>query len=489
MKSTSYFRVKIIAALSGCALTLCMFQGHAHDNTLNSLHPDAQKVIDVWLKAQLDYQQIPYLSIAYAKDQQLVLSSSYGHLELARINKVTNSTMASICSISKVFTATAIMKLVDQGKLSLSDRVADLLPELTIQTNGHELGDIKLIHLLNHTSGLPRDTTHSYWSGPEHNFPTKEMLYKSLVQQQRENAADTVSNYSNVGYALLGQIIEKTSKKSYKDYMESEIFAPLNMTSSVVEMSNNNYGKTHALGYSAINRNGTRHLANFYKTNAMQSAAGISSNAQDLAKFAMWQFREVSSPNTEIMSSDSLQKMYQTNHSRATQNRGLGYQIQNSKSGDIWAMHGGMCPGYNSFLQINTTQKEGFSVVTSANRVRAISYINNLKEILKQASQIDEAPNVHSHHKQVPFSDYEGFYDLNPWNSEYYVGRWGNQLVLLYLPVNSIKHAMHVYQNVGQDIFKLVKDGKLTNDTLIFNRDQAGKVVSVTNDGNQHSKL
>lgn len=484
MCTKSNIKYILSAAITCFFLTLLSGHSAAAIDSQNHLHPDAKKVIDVWLTSQLDYQQLPFLSISYAKGQSLVFNESYGHIEQSRITPVDNQTIASICSISKVFTATAIMKLVDQGKLNLQDKLSDLLPDLKMKENGLSLNNVKLIHLLNHTSGLPRDTHHAYWSGPEHNFPSKAGLYESLANQQLENPTDKTSNYSNVGYALLGQIIERASNTSYKDYIEKEIFGPLGMSDSVVEMSASNYGKNHALGYTAINRNGKRKQANFYTTKAMQAATGISSNAKDLAKFAMWQFRTLKATQPELMHPDTLQKMYQTDHSPATKNRGLGYQIQTSQSGDVWAMHGGMCPGYNSFIQLNTTDQEAFTVIASANKVRALAYINNLKDILKSAASLQSTSSA-----KPDFSDYEGFYDLNPWNSEYYVGAWGEGLVLLYLPVESVKYAMHHYKKVGKDTFQLIKEGELADEFIVFNRDEHGKVISVTNDGNHHNKL
>ncbi|MCH2058410.1 MAG: beta-lactamase family protein [Thalassotalea sp.] len=470
-------------------ICLCLFTSYTNQSAAteiseSSLHPDAKKIINIWLESQLDYQQIPYLSVSYVKDQKFVLNESYGHIELEGVTNANSDSISSVCSISKVFTATAIMKLVDQGKLSLDDRLVELLPEFFIKNSGKSNDDIKLVHLLNHTSGLPRDTVQSYWSGPDHNFPTKKELFDSLAKQHRENEVDVVSSYSNVGYALLGRIIEKVSGTSYKVYMEQEIFQPLNMYNSVVEMSENNYGINHTIGYTAINRNGKRNKANFYKTRAMQPATGISSNAEELAKFAMWQFREIDANEPELMSAKSLIKMYQTEHSQVTPNRGLGYEIREDKNGDVWAMHGGMCPGYTSFLQMNTTQKEGYTVVTSANRVRALAYINNLKKVLTKASQITDSPDV-----EKGFSEYEGFYDLNPWNSEYYIGSWGDDLMLLYLPVDSMDYALYQYKYMDEDTFQLIENGSLKDEVIKFNRDPQGVIVSVNSDGGIHPKI
>ncbi|GEA11777.1 serine hydrolase domain-containing protein [Alteromonas sp. KUL49] len=483
------FPYKRYAVCFSSIFTLAFLPLHAlaSERIFDPLHADASKLINVWVKSQLDYLQIPYLSISYVKDQDVLFSGSYGQVELNGAVDATSSTISSICSVTKVFTATAIVMLAEQGKLNLNDSVADILPALNVlnsEGESSDLNDIQVVHLLNHTSGLPRDTSHLYWSGPNHNFPTKKELYESLSNQKRETRADKASSYSNLGYALLGQIIEVVTGDSYSAFIEQEIFMPLRMSDSVVEMSETSYGKNHAVGYTALNRNGLRTKASFYKTRAMQSAFGISSNASDMAKFISWQFRLAQQSNTELMSPQSLLQMYETYHTQAATNRGLAYEVQTSESGDVWVMHGGMCPGYTSYLQMNTTGKEGYAVVMSANGVRPSSFIKDLKQILTKAAQLQ----VDKENGQL-FKEYEGFYDLNPWNSEVYVGSWGRDLVLLYLPVDSVKYAMYHYRKVDNDTFQRLEDGVLTDEFMVFNRDQAGNVISVNNDGSLHYKL
>ncbi|MFC3120721.1 serine hydrolase domain-containing protein [Agaribacter flavus] len=451
-------------------------------NAEPSLHPDVKNIINVWIESQMDYEKIPFVSASYTRKQQTLWSGNYGKAAVGHEQPVTDQAISSICSSSKVFTATAIMKLVDEGKLSLDQKVKDLLPRFSIQ--GDDVDAITVRSLLTHTSGLPRDTKHSYWSGPNHDFPAEDDFYKSLTQQKMAHRFDTKVEYSNIGFALLGQIIQIVSEKSYKDYMESEIFEPLGMTHSVVELPKNQYGNEHVIGYSAINRDGKRQPANFYQTRAMQPAAGISSNGADLAKYAKWHFREIDASTPELMSSSSLMQMYQTDHSSVESNRGLGFIVNQDKQGDTWAMHGGMCPGYNSFLKLNLTKKEGFAFNTSANKVRAIAYINNLNKIIARGDEIDDTSI-----DGLNLSQYEGFYDLNPFNSEYYIGKWGSGLVLLYLPADTIDYAMYQYAHVDKDIFSLIQNGELTDEKIKFQRDKQGKVVAVMNDGGLHRKL
>lgn len=448
------------------------------------LHQDITDLIDVWLNAQLDYEGIPYMSVGYVTEGQVVWHGSYGVINTESNVPASENTISSICSTTKLFTATAIMKLVDEGKVGLDQKVSQILPNLKINHKHLENGEMTVRSLLTHTSGLPRDTEHAYWSGPEHGFPSKGQLKASLATLPSIHNVNEQVEYSNVGMALLGLIIEQVSNKSYKDYIESELLQPLGMTDSVVEMSENNYGGEHALGYTAKLRNGNRELANFYKTRAMQPAAGMSSNAKDLAKFALWQLNPES--NIKLMRANAIKKMFEPHvlANGEVSQRGLGYQVYTDNKDVKWATHGGMCPGYTSFVKLNLTDNKAITFTNSANGVRALAYVNNLNELLRQAEQVDFTEPT-----TTDLTEYEGFYDLRPWNSEYYVGKWGPDIVLLYLPVDSIKYSLYRYKEVGKDTFQLFENGQLKDETIRFNRNSANQVVSVTNEGGVHNKL
>lgn len=468
---------KMSCLITTSALTFCPLS-----NASASLHPDAKTVIDVWLSSQLEYQQIPYLSASYVIDQEVVWQGTFGKPDLAQPESATSSSMSSICSTTKIFTATAIMKLVDEGTLNLDDKLTSLLPEFTIQ--GNKVDEITVLDLLKHTSGLPRDTPHHYWSGPTHDFPNKHQFIESLAKLEQIETSEPKVMYSNIGYALLGQIIEKMTHQRYEDYMQSALFEPLNMNNSVAEMPADKYGKQHVIGYSAINRQAKRTPASFYQTGALKPAIGISSTPADLAKFAMWNFRATNAGTSEIVGASTLSQMFSNEFVDAESKRGLGYIVNSDKQGDTWAMHGGICPGYSSFFKMNISQKRAISFVTSANRVRALAYVNNLNEIVLRAEKIENSPSF-----DVDLSQYVGLYDLSPLNGDYYIGKWGDDLVMLYFPVGSINHAMHHYRNVGTDTFQRLENGELTQDAIVFKRNSTGKVVSVLNEGGLHKKL
>jgi len=466
---------------------LCVNSFVVYSKENDEKYEDVSKLIDVWLSYEKDYHDIPFIAGMAVDDQKLMWSGAFGNVNVEDFVAGNENTMSSICSISKVFTATAIMKLVDGGKLNLDDKVKDIMPEYAVIQKFPEGGPVTIRSLLSHTSGLPRDTKHGYWAGPEHAFPKANELFKSLSTQETEGPVGLEVSYSNVGYALLGQIIEKVSGATYKDYLESNIFQVLKMSNSVVEMSSSLYGNKHAIGYTAVNRYGKRNRASFYQGKVMQPAMGISSTALDMAKFSMWQFRLADASEAEIMKPSTLKSMYKSHGTaKGEHDRGFGYVVYTDKKGSDWAIHGGVCPGYVSFLKMDVTNKKAYAFLVSANRGNPYQYVDRLIGILDRAEQIQPIEHKVKEKSEIDLSQYEGFFNVNPWNSDYYVAKWGNGLVSLHFPVESLKYSMRHYQHVEGDNFQLVENGVLTNEKIHFSRDKLGNVEKIHNMGNYH---
>jgi len=133
---------------------------------------EALRLIDTWLEAQRDYDNLPGISVAIVTDQEILWSKAYGMADLEKKVSSSPSTIYSICSISKLFTSVAIMKLRDAGKLRLEDVIADHLPWFNLQQQFPDTGPITIRSVLTHSSGLPRESDYPYWTGPDFPFPT-----------------------------------------------------------------------------------------------------------------------------------------------------------------------------------------------------------------------------------------------------------------------------------------------------------------------------
>jgi CubicO group peptidase (beta-lactamase class C family) len=167
---------------------------------------EAIRLIDTWLEAQRDYDNLPGISVAIVTDQEILWSKAYGMADLEKKVPSSPSTIYSICSISKLFTSVAVMQLRDAGKLRLEDLVADHLPWFNLKQQFPDEGPITIRSLLTHSSGIPRESAHPYWTGPDFPFPSSKQVKAKLGSQKTLYSPSTYFQYSNLGMSLLGAI-------------------------------------------------------------------------------------------------------------------------------------------------------------------------------------------------------------------------------------------------------------------------------------------
>src|SRR6188768_755629 len=225
---------------------------------------DAFRLLDKWLEAQVEYDNLPGISVGIVKDQELVWSGAYGKSDVAKNIAAQPSTIYSICSISKLFTSVAIMQLRDAGKLRLDDEVASILPWFSIKQQYADSGPITIRTLLTHSSGLPREADFPYWV--ESSFPTKEQIIQKLKEQQTLYPASTYFQYSNLGISLLGYIVEQTSGIPYDQYVNDNILKPLRLADTRPYFPKELWHGKMATGYSELNRKGERRMLEAFET-------------------------------------------------------------------------------------------------------------------------------------------------------------------------------------------------------------------------------
>ncbi|MGI8547001.1 MAG: serine hydrolase domain-containing protein [Gemmatimonadaceae bacterium] len=169
---------------------------------------------------------IPSLSISVVRGPQTLLKKAYGYADLENDVLATPVTEYRIGSDTKQFTAAAIMRLVEQGKLHLDDDVRPFFPNFPFGSR-----HVTVRQLLTHTSGIANYTVHL------DRFQREHLSHDSLLAKVNDKPFDfepgSASRYSNTGYYMLGVIIEKVSGRSYKDYVQQEFFTPLGLTQTL----------------------------------------------------------------------------------------------------------------------------------------------------------------------------------------------------------------------------------------------------------------
>lgn len=465
-------------------LSLCIFSftSLAQTSEKDSLS-DAFNLIDIWLEAQVQYDNLPGLSVGIVKDQELLWTKGYGYSNVEDQVAATPKTIYSICSISKLFTSIAIMNLYEEGKIRLDDPVSDHLPDFNIQQKYEESGPITIRSILTHSSGLPREADAAYWTGPDFPFPTSEEMKDKLGKQETLYSASTYWQYSNLGMSLLGEVIEKVSGVSYDQYIEDLILKPLQLNNTKTILPEDQWGKQMATGYSSLKRDGSRNVMQLFDARGIKAAAGFSSTVEDLAKFSSWQFRLLKNGKEEILKPATLKEMQRVHWVDPDFNTfwGLGFSVRQG-DGEKVVGHGGSCPGYRTNLSL--TPGEEISIIVMTNSMdNPATYGNEIAKILKKAKgkkKAKDAPNL---------SPYLGMYDYQPWSSEVQVIDWYGQLALITLPATSPSGSMTLLKHEEGDTFSWIRSDKTAGDKITFEKNAAGKVTKMWRHNNAALKI
>jgi CubicO group peptidase (beta-lactamase class C family) len=198
--------------------------------------------VDEYIRAEMQAQQIPGVSLAVIKNGEIVLARGYGLANVEHQVPVKPETIFQSGSMGKQFTATAIMMLVEEGKLSLDDKITKYF------TDGAEAWrNITVRHLLTHTSGMT-------------DYPPDFDLRRDYTEDELVQRVKTIPlafqpgekwSYSNLAYVMLGVLIHKVSGKFYGDFLQERVFKPLGMTTASV-ISEADIVPNRAAGYRLV---------------------------------------------------------------------------------------------------------------------------------------------------------------------------------------------------------------------------------------------
>ena len=195
-----------------------------------SLDASVSSAIDRYLAEEMNERQIPGLALAVCYRGKILKEKGYGVVDVQNQVPVTPETVFELASITKQFTASAIMLLKQEGKVKLDDPIHTHLPDAPEHWQG-----ITVRHLLTHTSGLP-DMAHGFSGFDDPSFGpigidiSAEKAYRAAKADTLYSAPGEKYTYSDVGYFLLGLIVQEASGIPYREFMQNRIFAPANMT-------------------------------------------------------------------------------------------------------------------------------------------------------------------------------------------------------------------------------------------------------------------
>ncbi len=471
--------------------------GGAHDAARAAPDPDSRahprvqsalELLDRWIDARQAYHQIPGISIAIVHDQDVIFSRGYGAANVRSGSAATPDTLYSICSISKLFTSIAVMQQRDAGRLRLSDPVEQHLDWFNVANTFPESGPVTIEGLLTHSSGLPRESDFPYWSGPDFPFPSRAAVMERLGEQETLYPSASFFQYSNLGLTLAGEIVTVASGEPFADYVRAEILEPLALQDTQPNFRTDEHGRRLAIGYGAQRRDGTRAPLEAFATRAITPAAGFTSSALDLARFASWQFRLLEQGGTEVLDANTLREMQRVHWVdpdwKVTW--GLGFAVRKSDHGTL-VSHGGGCPGYSTSFTLLPSRKLGAIVMINASGVDPNVVVASVFDALVPALKAAEEPPEDT----LPdYSQYAGVYDTQPWGGEAAVVPWGDQLAVVALPNDKVMEGLTKLEHVDGHRFRRIReDDDGEGEIWTFEVNDSGIVTGFTRHSNTRPKV
>jgi CubicO group peptidase (beta-lactamase class C family) len=435
-----------------------------------------------WLDAQRAYEGIPAMSVAVVHDQQVLWSGGSGLADPATSRAASADTLYSICSVSKLFTSVAVMQLRDEGKLRLDDPIAKHLPWFTMKPadGGREA---TIVGALTHSAGLPRESDYPYWSG-EFDFPSREKVMERVAAQQALYPSDRYFQYSNLGLTLAGEIVAARSGKPYDQFVRDRILTPLGMSSTYPEIPLAEKGKRLAQGFSAKRRDGTRAPLPLFQSRGIAPAAGFASTVNDLAKFAIWQFRLRDATSDSVLDPRTLREMYRPHWVDADMKNWWGIGFSTWKDGDnVMVGHGGTCPGFRTSFALQPDKKLGVVVMANANGVDAGGFAKAINALvapsLKNAT-LENAPSL---------AAYTGSYDGFPWDGETIVVAWGDGLATVDAPTMEPMRGLERLRKTAEHTFRRIRSDGTLGEEYRFEMGKDGRATRVWVHSNPYPRM
>jgi len=327
-------------------------------NAQTQLPADLTDKIDKVVTETLSRTGVPSASIAIVKDGQVAYLKAYGDARIEPKTAATPAMRYSIGSISKQFTAAAMLLLQEQGKLSLDDKVAKYVPDLT------RANEVTIRQLLSHTSGYqdywPQDYVMPMMLQPV----TAQKIMDQWAKKPLDFEPGTKWQYSNTNYVIAGVIIEKVSRMPLLKFLQEKVFAPLGMT-SVADIDQERLGDTDPIGYLRYALGPLRAAPKEGK-GWLFAAGELAMPAQDLAKW------DISIMDQKLLKPSSYREMgadTSLKNGLAT-NYGLGLSV-NSQGGRRALSHGGEVSGFTAQNVVYPDDRAAIVVLTNQDAASA----------------------------------------------------------------------------------------------------------------------
>jgi CubicO group peptidase (beta-lactamase class C family) len=340
--------------------------------TAQSLSDQAVQRLEAAITQTMREQKIPGFVIGIVKDDHLAYSRGFGVMRVGNPNSpITGETLFHMASITKPFVATAIMQLVEQGKVNLNDPVIKYLPYFRLKDPRYK--EITVGQMVTHTSGMP-DVTNYYWDKPEYDDGALERYVRSLNDKTLLWAPGKEFRYSNMAFEVLGDLVAKVSGKSFDDYVEVNILKPVRMKSSTLLYKKADPAKL-STGYT-LTKGEVVPVAHYPYNRAHTPSSNLHSNVEDMARWILVNLHRGELDGHRILQKTTYDVLWK--HAAPVPGRkwhvGISWFLAESDGEEI-VMHSGGDDGFTTHLAFAPRLKTGVVMMANCDHMSSIKAI------------------------------------------------------------------------------------------------------------------
>ena len=330
--------------------------------------------VDSIVQGLMTQNKIVGLSLGIVKGGKIIYTQGYGTGRIGEAVMIDSTTNFLTCSITKLFTATAIMNLVEEGKIDISKKLTDYVPDFEMKDSRYK--EITIEQILTHTSGIPNIANRHFISPTNDSIALQEFA-KKLSKKKLSYAPGvqlSAKTYSNTGYDILGLVIEKVTQQTYSRYVTESVLKPANMQLSSFFIDSISVGRRS----SPHNQNwltGKVRASNYYPDIPQDKPCGnLNSCSYDLCKWMLYNLAIYKSEVNGVITSSTLKTMWTTQRKIPPYKTsiGLGWWIYDSEKYGKYVFHVGNDPGFSSTLIISPENDFGIVILTNGEYPRQI---------------------------------------------------------------------------------------------------------------------
>ncbi len=336
--------------------------------------------IETYIQQYFRACYLPGLAVGLVKNNTILLTASLGVVDVRSQKKVTAHSIFHTASISKLFVATAVMQLVEKGKIALEDPPHRFLPYFKLADERYQ--QITIQQMLSHVSGIP-DLTDYEWGKGEDDDGALERFVKSLHHLKLLFTPGQQFAYSNIAYDILGDLIAKVSGMPFEDYLQQNVLLPMGLENSTFL----SHAIPDKLATTPHFHTYTNIPSNIYPYNrAHAPSSTLQSSIQEMCNFAITNLEKGVFNGTRILKEETCHRMWQAHaltqsHKPHLQHASIGW-FSGQAHGLQTLSHSGSDLGYNSFLLLLPQISTGIVVLCNASPAHVENLALDLAAIL-----------------------------------------------------------------------------------------------------------